>query len=101
MSRSARIVAIAIDTAERRVRAVVADTRGFTDQGLTVPDDQRGLHRALEQVRRRYALADRFILYVGTIEPRKNLPKLIDAFAERRKSGDLCHQLVCASRGRR
>jgi glycosyltransferase involved in cell wall biosynthesis len=49
----------------------------------------------LDRVRRRYSLADRFILYVGTIEPRKNLPKLIDAFAERRTAGDLPHQLVC------
>jgi glycosyltransferase involved in cell wall biosynthesis len=50
----------------------------------------------LERVRRRYKLADRFILYVGTIEPRKNLPKLIEGFARRRKAGDLPHQLVCA-----
>ncbi len=49
----------------------------------------------LGRVRRRYGLADRVILYVGTIEPRKNLPKLIDGFARRRKSGDLPHQLVC------
>src|SRR5262249_48236539 len=49
----------------------------------------------LARVRRWYSLADRFILYVGTIEPRKNLPKLIDAFAERRTAGDLPHQLVC------
>jgi glycosyltransferase involved in cell wall biosynthesis len=49
-----------------------------------------------ERVRRRYNLADRFILYVGTIEPRKNLPKLIEGFARRRKSGELPHQLVCA-----
>jgi glycosyltransferase involved in cell wall biosynthesis len=49
-----------------------------------------------ERVRRRYDLADRFILYVGTIEPRKNLPKLIEGFARRRNSGDLPHQLVCA-----
>jgi glycosyltransferase involved in cell wall biosynthesis len=49
----------------------------------------------LERVKQRYGLADRFILYVGTIEPRKNLPRLIEGFARRRQSGDLPHQLVC------
>jgi glycosyltransferase involved in cell wall biosynthesis len=49
-----------------------------------------------DRVRRKYGLADRFILYVGTIEPRKNLPNLIEGFARRWKSGDLPHQLVCA-----
>jgi anaerobic magnesium-protoporphyrin IX monomethyl ester cyclase len=50
---------------------------------------------ALERVRQRYGLGERIILYVGTIEPRKNLPTLIDAFAARRRSGELSHQLVC------
>jgi len=50
---------------------------------------------ALQRVRQSYGLADRFVLYVGTIEPRKNLPTLIDAFAARRRAGDLPHQLVC------
>src|SRR3954468_5444700 len=50
---------------------------------------------ALERVRQRYGLAERIILYVGTIEPRKTLPTLIDAFAARRRSGELSHQLVC------
>src|SRR5262249_53350356 len=49
----------------------------------------------LEAVRRRYGLAPRVILYVGTIEPRKNLSALIQAFAKRRQAGDLEHQLVC------
>jgi radical SAM superfamily enzyme YgiQ (UPF0313 family)/glycosyltransferase involved in cell wall biosynthesis len=49
----------------------------------------------LDDVRRRYRLADRIVLYVGTIEPRKNLPKLIDAFAQRLHARDLDHQLVC------
>ena len=51
--------------------------------------------RALDRVRTRYQLADRFILHVGTIEPRKNLVRLIEAFAERRRRGALSHQLVC------
>jgi glycosyltransferase involved in cell wall biosynthesis len=51
--------------------------------------------RVLERVRLQYGLGKRIILSVGTIEPRKNLPKLIDAFAERRRTGDLSHQLVC------
>ncbi len=34
----------------------------------------------LAAVRRKYSLPERFILYVGTIEPRKNLPALFDAF---------------------
>ena len=50
---------------------------------------------ALDRVRARYQLADRIILYVGTIEPRKNLPKLIEAFAARKRAGDLPHHLVC------
>ncbi|MGC4081385.1 MAG: glycosyltransferase family 1 protein [Vicinamibacterales bacterium] len=50
----------------------------------------------LRRVRERYGLSERFILSVGTIEPRKNLPMLIDAFAHRRVSGELPHQLVCA-----
>src|SRR5215471_6270445 len=49
----------------------------------------------LEAVRRRYGLAPRVILYVGTIEPRKNLSALIQAFVKRRQTGDLEHQLVC------
>src|SRR3954468_1210886 len=50
----------------------------------------------LDRVKKRYGLPERFILYVGTIEPRKNLPKLIEGFAARHKRGDLPHQLVCA-----
>lgn len=55
------------------------------------PIDDRA---ALDAVRARYGLPDRFILYVGTIEPRKNLGRLMDAFAAARKAG-IPHHLVC------
>ena len=48
----------------------------------------------LDAVRSRYGLPSRFILYVGTIEPRKNLPRLMEAFANARRAG-VEHQLVC------
>jgi glycosyltransferase involved in cell wall biosynthesis len=48
----------------------------------------------LDCVRARYGLPDRFVLYVGTIEPRKNLARLVDAFAAARARG-IPHHLVC------
>ncbi len=34
----------------------------------------------LDQIRHRYGLPEKFILHVGTIEPRKNLSRLLEAF---------------------
>jgi glycosyltransferase involved in cell wall biosynthesis len=58
--------------------------------GFVPIDDQ--VRRA--RIRARYGLPERFFLYVGAIEPRKNLPRLMDAFAAARRSG-LEAQLVC------
>lgn len=48
----------------------------------------------LEDIRARYHLPRQFMLYVGTIEPRKNLTRLMTAFAAARKAG-IPHHLVC------
>lgn len=45
------------------------------DEGLA-PSDAGAVKRA----RVKYGLPDKFFLYLGTIEPRKNLPRLIEAF---------------------
>jgi glycosyltransferase involved in cell wall biosynthesis len=47
--------------------------------GMAV-DKVAGEH-AVERVRTRYGLQGRYVLFVGTLEPRKNLPRLIDAVA--------------------
>ncbi|HUP27245.1 MAG TPA: glycosyltransferase family 1 protein [Chloroflexia bacterium] len=47
----------------------------------------------LDEVRARYNLHQPFILYVGTIEPRKNLVRLIQAFANLKRNGSP-HKLV-------
>jgi glycosyltransferase involved in cell wall biosynthesis len=52
----------------------------------------------LQTVRRRYGLPHRFVLYVGTIEPRKNLVRLVEAYARLRASRDIAHGLVFVGR---
>jgi glycosyltransferase involved in cell wall biosynthesis len=47
-----------------------------------------------DRIRLRYGLPERFVLYVGAIEPRKNLPRLVEAFAQARRQG-IAHDLVC------
>jgi len=49
-----------------------------------------------DRVRARYALPARFFLYVGTIEPRKNLARLVDAWSRIAESCDA--DLVLAGR---
>lgn len=52
----------------------------------------------LEKVRTKYALPEKYILYVGTIQPRKNLNLLIKSFSKLKKSGKIKQKLVIAGR---
>lgn len=49
-----------------------------------------------EELRRKYAITGPYILYVGTIEPRKNLIRLIKAFELLKSEHKLPHKLVLA-----
>ena len=49
------------------------------------------------QVRERYGLPEHFILYLGLLQPRKNLARLVQAFAQLESRG-LPHKLVIAGR---
>jgi glycosyltransferase involved in cell wall biosynthesis len=53
----------------------------------------------IDHVRRTYALPERFLLHLSTIEPRKNLMRLLDAFRILRYSFPDLHLLLAGSRG--
>lgn len=50
----------------------------------------------LRRTRERYRLPARFILYVGAIQPRKNVSGLVEAYAKICAEGGLPHELVIA-----
>lgn len=98
----------------RRADALIADsesTRQDAMRLLHIPPEKitaiplgvraefRPVHdvEAQNLLRQRYALPEKFILYVGALEPRKNLPVLLDAF--RRAAANLPgYHLVLAGR---
>jgi glycosyltransferase involved in cell wall biosynthesis len=53
--------------------------------------------RLREEIRQKYGLPENFILYVGLVEPRKNLPVLIQAYRSVLGQG-VRHRLVIAGR---
>jgi glycosyltransferase involved in cell wall biosynthesis len=52
------------------------------------------VHKILNSIKQKYHLPDRFILFVGTLEPRKNIIRLLEAYA--RIKDKLPHKLVIA-----
>jgi len=53
----------------------------------------------MARVRQRYRLPERFVLFVGTIEPRKNLSTLLAAFASLRAQGAPQRLVVAGRKG--
>src|SRR5262245_44779604 len=101
-----------VDLAARRADAIITVSHsakrdivhhyGLADDRVHVVTEAAApeFHRirdvaALEAVRQRYGLADRFVLFVGSIEPRKNLRLLLEAFALRARRVEFPHKLVC------
>ena len=105
-----------LSTLCRRSARVIVDsrsTRADVVSLLGVPEDRidvvclavdESFHRVddprqLDRVRLRYGLPQSFILFVGAIEPRKNLPSLLRAVASLRREGS-APPLVVAGSGR-
>ncbi len=88
--RAARILAVSEATKQEIVRLLgipaekIVVTHNACDARFAPPDPV-----ALDAFRRRVGLPERFILFVGTLEPRKNLPTLLDAYARIAPSTDV------------
>lgn len=85
---TARDVVALLGVEERRVAVV---PHGVEPHFRPVRDRQ-----ALGDLRRRYRLPERYLLFVGGVDFKKNVARLIEGFALARRSGGLPHGLVLA-----
>ena len=96
--RARRIIAISESTKRDLIRLLHQDPAKI-DVALPGVDTEffQTLGAAeLENFRRARNLPEHFVLYIGTREPRKNLPSLIRAFAFAKQKMKLPHSLVLA-----
>lgn len=66
-----------------------------TELPRPAPDDDREDAQRVSRVKKRYGLPERFLLFLGTLEPRKNLDGLLQAYTLVRRRG-APHALVLA-----
>lgn len=100
MARAATMIV----TPSRSVRREVCEhLRVSPDKVVAVAEAPRSVFHRLPpaetvEVRRRLKIEDEFLLFVGTIEPRKNLKTLVRAFAEVLRRTNTKLQLVVAGK---
>ena len=90
VSSAAHLVADSEATRQDLVRLYGADEARVTVVHLAVDPALKPVvdPAELDRVQSKYALGSSYLLYVGTLQPRKNLVRLIDAFAEVCRSGE-------------
>jgi len=74
-------------------RERIETVRPSVSAAFAAPGDAAAEHAAL---RARHGTLGPFVLFVGTANARKNLPRLLDAFAAARRTAGLPHVLVVA-----
>lgn len=95
--RASKIIAVSESTKKDLIKFVKASPENVAviyegyDTDAYKPQFDTDEVKALVQ---RYGIDSRYVLYVGTLEPRKNIPRLIEAFASLKKQGGIEHKLV-------
>ena len=97
LRRATRVIAISEHTRQDVIQLCGVPPERVTTIHLAA--DER-FHPAdpaeIVRFRARRGLPDRYILYLGTLEPRKNVSTLVRAYAELRRAGITDHALVLA-----
>jgi len=98
--------AAAVITVSKSARKDIIDTLGIAPEKVTVIYEAASAHfnpvtdqSHLVAISRKYHLPEEFILYVGTLEPRKNLSRLVRAFRHLRQAGYPHHLVLTGSLG--
>jgi len=94
--RAAHITALSKHAKQDLIAQYNVPEQKITVTYLSVDDRFQPIDRALAltQVRQKYTVGERFILTVGNLQPRKNIPRLLQAFAQLHHLGHIDHQLV-------
>ena len=79
-----------LDVPDEKIRVIPLGVDGRFRPDLPFVD--------VDRARRMLNLPEKYILYVGNLEPKKNVPTLVRAFAELKRTTDLPHRLVLAGR---
>lgn len=92
-----------IITPSHSVKTEVCERLGVDSEKVVVTPEaprsafkRRGDTDSVIEVHKRLGINEDFLLFVGTIEPRKNLHRLIEAFDQLLRSTSLCPKLVIA-----
>jgi glycosyltransferase involved in cell wall biosynthesis len=95
LERAGRVIALSENT-RRDLEGIGVESerlRVIYGGGNVVAESQIPLARA-DEVRRAYGLPERYVLFVGTINPRKNVPFLLRSFAQLKRDRSIPHSLV-------
>ncbi len=101
--KAARVIAVSESTR----RDVIALCGVSPERVVVVPNGVSGEFcpadaRTIAEFRRRNGLPERFILFVGTLEPRKNIERLLEAYARMiggRAAGDAPALVIAGAKG--
>src|SRR5262249_45689967 len=80
------------------LRAGFGRTSDAVVEPLIDPTYRPATRAAIDEVSRRYALPPRFLLTIGTLEPRKNIVTVLRAYARVRENGMALPPLVLAGK---